>query len=303
MSTATALRTIKDIADGRQDTFKVMPEELTLITDKGHPLYDERVELSVDEAMVKSILEHGIRENVNVRRVDGVFEVLDGRQRVKAALEANKRLKAAGKSKSEFLRVPVTMVKDNDDQAAKVMVALNEIRLDDTPLVKAAKAKRLLDRGVPKADVAAQFGKPVSAIEQLVRVLETDKQVQDAVEKGTISVTAASKLAALPRDEQKKAITELRDSGKAVTNTQVRARVKASRSGTEVTLAPSRKLVAQVCDAYEAMNSPPSVPAHKLMKWILTGKDADKIVPGPGTVPTLAVYLRDLDAGPAKAKK
>lgn len=297
--------TIKSLSEGRADVFRVKPDNLVVVNTPGHPLYDERVNLPVDPALVASIIEHGIRQSVTVRRNGSLFEVEDGRQRVKAAIEANKQLK-----KDQQILVPVTMSKDNDQQAMKVMIALNEQRVEDTPMVKAAKAKRLLDYGTSKADVAAQFGKPISWLNELLKVLETDDSVQRGVEKGLIAVTAASKLASLSREEQKKAMADLRDSGRGVGRATVKAKVKAvkeaRRTGTAeqvLVIPPKRSILVAVHDAYDATEEARSakngdrveVQASALLKWMLTGAGARNIVPGPAGFSTLADFLVDLE--------
>lgn len=317
--------TIKNLAEGRSDTFRVDPENLTLVIDPAHPLYDERVAIPVDEGLITSIREHGIRENVSVRRNGSLFEVLDGRQRVKAALELNKRIKKelgrAFDPKVDRILVPVTMSKDNDNQAAKVMVTLNEIRTQDSPMVQAAKAKRLLDRGIPKQEVCNQFGKPTSWLSQIMKVLDTDDTVQSAVDKGMIPVTAASKLAALPRDQQKKAMAELRDSGRGLTRTNVKAKVKAMRTAEStgqaeapIVTPPKRSVIVAVHDAYAGyagnfVVSEGALFARNLLKWVLTGTGAADI-PGPtpfahGTAAThtLADWLREYETLAKSAPK
>jgi ParB family transcriptional regulator, chromosome partitioning protein len=298
--------TIKNLSEGRADIFRVDPNKLVIVIEPSHPLFDERVSLPVDDALVASIMEHGIRQAVTVRRNGSLFEVMDGRQRVKAAIQANKSL-----PKSERILVPVTMAKDNDVQAAKIMVALNEIRTQDSPMVQASKAKRLLDRGIPKQEVANQFGKPTSWLAQLMKVLDTDDTVQHAVDKGMIAVTAASKLAALPRDEQKKAMAELRDSGRALTRTNVKAKVKAVRTAAETGQAqqaiitpPKRSVIVAVHDAYEdaAGSLLVGIPPASLLKWVLTGMGASE-VNGPGERGTLADWLREYETTSRVAPK
>jgi ParB family transcriptional regulator, chromosome partitioning protein len=275
--------TIKNLSEGRADVFRVDPNKLVIVIDPAHPLYDERVGLPVDEALVASILEHGIRQAVTVRRNGSLFEVMDGRQRVKAAIEANKGLK-----KGERILVPVTMAKDNDVQAAKIMVALNEIRTQDTPMVQAAKAKRLLDRGIPKQEVCSQFGKNMTWLSQILKLLDTDDAVQNAVERGMIHVTAASKLASLPRDQQRKAMADLRDSGVSMTRANVKAKVKAVHAAAEsgqaeraVITPPKRAVIVAVHDAYQE-HAPPNIRLEPslLLKWVLTGTSADAL-PSP----------------------
>jgi ParB family chromosome partitioning protein len=297
--------TIKNLSEGRADVFRVDPNKLVIVIDRTHPLYDERVSLPVDDALVASIIEHGIRQPVTVRRNGSLFEVMDGRQRVKAAIQANKSL-----PKSERILVPVTMAKDSDTQAAKIMVALNEIRTQDTPMVQAAKAKRLLDRGIPKQEVCAQFGKNTTWLSQVMKLLDTDDSVQSAVEKGMIHVTAASKLASLPRDQQRKAMADLRDSGMSMTRTNVKAKVKAVHAAVEsgeaeraIITPPKRAVIVAVHDAYDSAQAQaghsdgemhPDYFAVVLLKWVLTGQGASD-VPGPGQQTTLADWLREYE--------
>jgi hypothetical protein len=70
----------------------VRTENLHLVTDKTHPLYDERVHLPIDEGMVLNIMELGVLEPIIVWKdpETGLTCVVVGRQRVKHTLEANK---------------------------------------------------------------------------------------------------------------------------------------------------------------------------------------------------------------------
>lgn len=288
---------MKKLAEERRDAFSVDPQHLVVVIDKTHPLYDERTNLPLDEALVLSVMEHGIRQPVVVRRNGPLFEVQDGRQRVRAAIEANARFKK-NKSDQKVL-VPLMMSKDDDQEAACIMVALNEIRTQDTPMVKARKAKRLLDQGVAEATAARQFGLSIPAFNQLLTLLDTDKSVQNAVDQGQVAVTAASKLAALPREEQKQAMEDLKASGKKATvknvTRKVKAKKEARRTGAperEAAEAPSKKLITQVCDAYDAIPKPEEVEAHGLLLWVLTGKGAEDIKPGPDNHKTLAEFLK-----------
>lgn len=77
-------------AVGRGDTLNFRPEDLKVITDAKHPLYDARVERPVDEAMVLSIMSLGIIEPLVIARDGESVYVVDGRQRRLNAIEANK---------------------------------------------------------------------------------------------------------------------------------------------------------------------------------------------------------------------
>ena len=86
-------------ASGKSNVLMFAPEDLHLITEHDHPLYDERVHLPLDEAMVLNIMALGVRQSILVWKdpESGKTLVIAGRQRVKHTLEADKRLAAEGK--------------------------------------------------------------------------------------------------------------------------------------------------------------------------------------------------------------
>jgi len=87
---------------GQGKTTKVDPTHLTVIDDKAHPLYDPRVALPIDAAMLADIQRQGVIQPVTVRsngldeKGAPILEVIDGRQRVKHLIEANKLRKVEG---------------------------------------------------------------------------------------------------------------------------------------------------------------------------------------------------------------
>jgi ParB family chromosome partitioning protein len=87
-------------ASGKTNVLNFEPENLHLVTDKTHPLYDERIHLPINEAMVLNIMEQGVLEPIIVWKdpESGLACVVDGRQRVRHTLEANKRLVKQGDS-------------------------------------------------------------------------------------------------------------------------------------------------------------------------------------------------------------
>lgn len=55
-------------ACGKTNVLMFEPENLHIVTDKAHPLYDERVNLPIDEGMVLNIKELGVLEPIIVWR-------------------------------------------------------------------------------------------------------------------------------------------------------------------------------------------------------------------------------------------
>ena len=189
-------------ASGKTNVLTFEPENLHLVTDKTHPLYDERVHLPIDEGMVLNIAELGVLEPIIVWKdpETGLTCVVVGRQRVKHTLEANKLRLKEGK---EPLLVPGVVKRGSANQMAKYMVSENEIRRPDTPLGRAKKMSDALDRGLDEDDIAVLFGCSVQTVRATLSLLDATQAVREAVEAGTVTVTQARQLASLKPEEVK----------------------------------------------------------------------------------------------------
>ncbi|MDK8024484.1 ParB/RepB/Spo0J family partition protein [Klebsiella michiganensis] len=195
-------------ASGKTNVLMFEPENLHIVTDKAHPLYDERVNLPIDEGMVLNIKELGVLEPIIVWKdpEKGLTCVVVGRQRVKHTLEANKLLLKEGKTP---LLVPGVVKRGSANQMAKYMVSENEIRRPDTPLGRAKKMSDALDRGHDEDDLAVLFGCSVQTVRATLSLLDATQAVREAVESGTITVTQARQLGALPPEDQRAKVAEI----------------------------------------------------------------------------------------------
>lgn len=199
-------------AEGKTNLLLFAPENLTLVTDKAHPLYDERVNLPVDENMVLNIMYQGVIEPIVVRknRETGETEVVAGRQRVKNAIEANVRLRAKG---CEPVRVPATIRNGSDGEMAGVMISENEIRRADTPMGRADKMAQLLKFGKTENDLAIVFGCSEATVKIHLALLECCAAVRNAVEAGKINLGHAKALAKMEPAQQREKLAELVKAG------------------------------------------------------------------------------------------
>jgi ParB family chromosome partitioning protein len=201
-------------AKGKRDAYMFDPEDLVLVTDEKSSLYDERVKLPVDEALVLNIMfapdgvPQGVLEPVNVARnaETGKVEVIDGRQRVKAAREANKRLKKKG---LEPVWVPAMIKRTNPHSAMGMLISSNEHRQNDSPLGKAKKAQRYIDLGRDESEIATLFGISVASVKNMLSLLDAPAAVRNAVEAGKISTSDGYKLSKLEPAEAKEKVAEL----------------------------------------------------------------------------------------------
>jgi len=201
-------------AKGKRDAYMFDPDDLVLVTDEKSPLFDERVHLPVDENLVLNIMfapdgvPQGVLEPVNVIRnaETGKVEVVSGRQRVKAAREANKRLKKRG---LEPVRVPAMIQRASAHRAMGILISENEHRQDDTPIGRAKKAQRYIDLGRDEAEIAVLFGISVPSVKNLLALLDAPAAVRHAVEAGKISTSDGYKLARLEPSEAKEKVAKL----------------------------------------------------------------------------------------------
>lgn len=170
------------------------------------PLYDERVNLPLDESMVLNIMALGVLNPVSVARDGDNLFVVDGRQRVRATREAAKRQQALGEIPT---MLPVIEVKGNDNRLASVMISTNEIRRSDETLTRAYKASRLMDRLRDAEQVAVLFGVSPQTIRNWGRVTDAIQEIQDAVRDELITFTDGMNLGSLDRSEQKAELDKL----------------------------------------------------------------------------------------------
>ena len=215
----------------RGNIFFLDPFDLVIIgidTQDGpdHPLYPEGgpkdARYQVDEPMARNILLHGVIEDIVARKVeiDGkdVLVVVAGRRRTINARAARKMQHDNGAAE---LLVPVKIVKDTDDAVMGIMVSENEHRTGIDMLAKAKQAAKLLRFGRSEEEVATDYGIDKKTLKDWLRLLEAAPPVLKAAQAGELSpgvpfsMSAAAKLAALPRDRQEGALVELREVAKS----------------------------------------------------------------------------------------
>jgi ParB family chromosome partitioning protein len=225
--------TAKKMGATREDTFSFDPETLVVVTDENHPLYDPRVKLPLEEATIASIQKFGVIMPVIVRKNGDKYEVVDGRQRVLHAREANRRFKEEGKA---LIKVPSRIRRAAGDlDTVGVMITTNEVRLDDTVAAKAKKLQKLLALGATEAEAAVVFGCTTASIKNYLAFLDCAPIVQKAIEEHVVPASVAKTLAKVDREEQAKTLSEMVAAGA----TKGRAAAKAVKKGKGAITKPS----------------------------------------------------------------
>src|SRR5271166_4009251 len=201
-------------AKGKRDVYMFDPDDLVLVTSENSALYDERVDLPVNEGLVLNMMfapdgvPQGVLESCLGRRntETGKIEIVDGRQRVKAAREANKRLKKKG---LELIRVPVMLQRAQDFRLMGMLISTNEHRAADSPMGRAKKAQRYLDLGRDESEIGQLLGISPASVKNLLSLLDAPAAVRTAVESGKISISDGYKLARLEPAEAREKVAKL----------------------------------------------------------------------------------------------
>ena len=251
----------------RTNAWNVAPEDLTLITCKSHPQYDPRVEWPVDENLVKSIMAFGVKIAILIEKDGDALIVVDGRQRVKAALEANKRLEAEGKEK---LRIKAFVERGSEADIFGVSIIANENRQDDTPLTRANKAQRLLNMGKTENEVAVAFGVSNQTVKNWLKLQGLSLSERHAVECGVITATAASELSELPKEKQKTKLDDMKAEGGKVTVARTRKAVKTG-DAKPVARMQSRRAVENELTVPVAQEGTFKDGYRSALRWVLFG--------------------------------
>lgn len=184
-----------------------------------HPLYDERIKLPLDEGLVLSIMSQGVLKPILVRKNGHFIDVLAGRQRTRAAREANRRIAEkigiADPDDSEdplLHRLPL-LLKSADGNDAVSMGAAENIHVQSDALTLARQAKRMLDRGLAVETVAISMGKSAETVYAWQKLLGLGEKMQAAVERGVLKPSAAVQYADMAIEEQEKLIADAEERG------------------------------------------------------------------------------------------
>lgn len=163
-----------------------------------HDLWDARIHLPLDRALVANIKAFGVKEPVLARRNGDDVEIVDGRQRIRAARQANKELEKEGKELIQVRAIP-----ENDEDILGVMISVNKNRQNiEGPMENARLLGRYLATGKTDSQAANAFGVTTTAIRDWKKMLGLAPEVQEAIDNKSISATSAKEMFDLSREEQ-----------------------------------------------------------------------------------------------------
>ncbi|HEX6386888.1 MAG TPA: ParB/RepB/Spo0J family partition protein [Anaerolineae bacterium] len=179
--------------DGIEQEEGVHSVPVTAIQPNPHQPRSDLNEASLVE-LADSIREHGLIQPLIVTRIRGIYTLIAGERRWRAAQLAG------------LAEVPA-IVKEATPQAMLELALIENIqRADLNPLEEAYAYQQLMDEfGLTQEEVARRVGKGRSTIANLVRLITLPASVQQAVTDGHISGAHARALLPLPTAEMQTA--------------------------------------------------------------------------------------------------
>lgn len=195
------------------DLFYFEPERLVLRK-------DARSAEALDESLVANIMKNGVIKPVVIAKEGDLPVVDDGNRRVRHAIAANARLREAGAER--LVLVPCVYRRGDDAMRLAVRISANNFSRPDEVLEKARLVAHALALGGTEEACAIDFGVDVQTIKGWLKLLEAAPEVAKAVADGHISASAAAELTALPREAQKKTLSEMETAGGKVTAKRAR---------------------------------------------------------------------------------
>ncbi|MHC4606060.1 MAG: ParB/RepB/Spo0J family partition protein [Planctomycetota bacterium] len=138
------------------------------------------------QTLAESMRRSGLLQPIVVRRVNGIFEVVAGERRCRAA-------KVAG-----MTEIPAVVRQVSDDDMLTLALVENIERKDLNSIEKAEAFRRLMElRAWTQEEAAAALGLARSTVANFLRLLDLPPEIQEAVSRGTLSMGHARALLGL----------------------------------------------------------------------------------------------------------
>jgi ParB family chromosome partitioning protein len=260
------------------NTLWFLPGDITLVADKTHPLYDERVNESVDRDMVDSIKMFGVLQPpIVTRQIDDdgkpYMACVVGRQRFGNAIIAAEELKAEGKLIPGKRPGHIECILRTDftpEELREVVIHENAKRKEETLKTKIGKAIRLLEAYKVEADtngeknveatalrrVAGHFGVTATVIKRWVEVPKLAPAARKAVLSGAAALGLVDDLKDMSAANQETAVARAVASPTLGTRGAKQAAAEIPRA--EKMTRRSRKVIVAEVEALTARLADPS---------------------------------------------
>ena len=181
------MASIKDIAKGRSDLYRVSINDLCVKDGWNSRILDDPENVEHIDMLAKSIAEEGVKQPLTVYMEDGKLYIEDGHCRYFAAQKAISEYGA-----SSDMLLPVRMGDKDASEADRIFgQILRNSGKPLSPLEMATVFKRLVDLGWSDSDIARKAGVTRVYVGHLITLIEAPKEIIALVRAGLISATLA----------------------------------------------------------------------------------------------------------------
>lgn len=203
--------------------YRIDPERPIIVSDPAHRLHDPSSPTVAPEWMIASVDKDGVLVPGRMVTDGNDLLIADGRTRLLAAREANKRRAARGEPMILF---PYVLDDGSDEQQAERVDKINHHRRMHSPIELAEKIAKWKARGYSNEQIVELLPDvPLSAVDRYHAVNRVDPKVRTAIANGEIPWSVAFDLQNLSREEQ---VTRIAEIPKDATVREAKARVKAA---------------------------------------------------------------------------
>lgn len=202
------------------------PSDVAIVDKPESPLYDpDRASLKPNKELIDNILLVGrVIVPIEVQQNGGgKYEIVDGRQRYKAAIEVNKRLVKEGKNP---ILLPAVFSPEHEKPTAVMADSWSTfLRTDDTMIAKARKLQKFLAEGGDEEQAPTIFGCSKATIKNWKLLLSLPSKVQKAVDDGKVKAAALLEFKGLEEKAQVDLLAKMIAEG-TTTGDQARERIR-----------------------------------------------------------------------------
>lgn len=143
------------------------------------------------EMLAESITQYGMIQPITVRAVDGIYQIVTGERRWRAA-------RMAGISE-----IPVIIITADDKKAAELALVENIQRSDLNPIEEAEGFASLIQEyGLTQEEAAKRIGKSRTVVTNALRLLSLPEKVRKLIESGELSTGHAKVLLGINNPEK-----------------------------------------------------------------------------------------------------
>jgi ParB/RepB/Spo0J family partition protein len=194
---------LKEMAESTRDLF-------LMSLDKIKPGQNIREDFSTVPALANLMVLQGQLRPIEIRWNNDFAVIVDGERRYRAVLHANEHLDA---------KILTMQCVGEQQGISPEMRIVRQLIGDDgvqpfTVIEKAKAFKKLVEAKWTLASIAESVGKSAQYIADQLALIEAPQELREAVEKGTMSPTAATKAARATPEKREKAIAKAKEGKK-----------------------------------------------------------------------------------------